>query len=72
MTTIVNTPPTANDQSGSGVSAIIITILILGSLFAVFYIYFLPMLRNSQKQSGQPTTIKVELPAPQPSPSPSP
>lgn len=70
MTTIVNTPAAGNDNSSSGIAGVVITILILGTLLFVFFSYILPMLRNSQKQSNQPTTIKVELPAAQPAPAP--
>ncbi len=71
MSTIVNTPSASGDNSFSGVAAIIVTILVLGSLFTVFYFYVLPRLNNPQSAST-PSTIKVELPTPAPSPSPEP
>ncbi|MEK7643933.1 MAG: hypothetical protein AAB390_01370 [Patescibacteria group bacterium] len=71
MTTIVNTPGTGNDNSSSGVAAVVITVLILGTLLFVFIVYGLPMIRNNQQPAQKPTTkINVELPTPQPAPAP--
>jgi len=73
MTTVINTPGASNDNSSSGFSAIVITILILGTLFAVFYFYVLPLLRNNGQQNKTPSTnINVQIPTPQVAPSPAP
>lgn len=71
MTTVVNTPATGGDNSSSGVAAVVITVLILGTLLFVFFVYGLPMLRNNQQPAQKSTTdINVQLPTPQPSPAP--
>lgn len=61
MTTIVNTPPTSNDNGGAG---IIIGLLVLIVGVYLFFVYALPAIRNIQMGTPQitiPANIDVNV-----------
>ena len=63
MSTIINTPPVNSEDSGAGlVLGVILGIIIFGGL-ALFFIYGLPMIQNSQNQTPSETNINVTVPA---------
>ena len=59
MTTVINTPGNSDD-SGSNLIAVLILIVVIVGAGALFFMYGLPMIQNSQKPST--TNINVTTP----------
>ena len=61
MTTVINNPGNGEDSSGGiGVIVSVIILLIAGALF---FVYGLPMMRNSETPKENSIDINVKLPA---------
>lgn len=63
MATIVNNPGTGSDSSG--MSGLLIGIVLLLALFFLFWIFGLPYLRNTGGGGQTPTTIENNVQAPE-------
>lgn len=60
MTTIINTPPSV-DSADSGLG-LILGIIVAIMLFALFFIYGLPYIRNNSTPKAESVNINVQLP----------
>ncbi len=66
MATIINTPPSGNTSSDSGLG-LVLGIIVAIVLIVLFFAYALPAIRNSQTNNTQPqpggANINVTLPS---------
>lgn len=62
MTTIINTPPQAEDSSDSGLGIVLGVIVALILIF-LFFVYVLPTLRSDTTVKSDNLDINVTLPA---------
>ncbi len=66
MTTVINNP--GNGEGSSGVGGAIVGIIALIIFVAIFFMYILPMIRNSNTPQGKSIDVNVTLPTDTPAP----
>lgn len=64
MTTIINTPPSA-DNATSGLS-IVLGVIVALALVVLFFVYGLPALRNAKPAQNDSINVNVTTPTPAP------
>ncbi len=66
MTTVINNP--GNNEGSGGATGLIVGIIALIIVVALFFVYVLPMIRNSPGPKDNSINVKVTLPDVTPTP----
>ena len=67
MTTVINNPGNNTESTDSAIGFVAVIILMI-VVIALFFVYVLPMIRNSEAPKNDDIDINVTLPADNPTP----